>query len=67
MHKLVEVSLGGKLNLAPIPPNPQRILDIGTGTGVWAIEMGVAAPLRLLTLEWANNWHCVNRRQISEC
>ena len=20
--------------------NPQRILDIGTGTGIWAIEMG---------------------------
>lgn len=41
MHKLVEVSLGGKLNLAPIPAQPQRILDIGTGTGVWAIEMGM--------------------------
>lgn len=41
MHKLVEVTLGGKLNLAPIPKNPQRILDIGTGTGLWAIEMGM--------------------------
>ena len=44
MHKLVEVSLGGKLNLAPIPENPQRILDIGTGTGIWAIEMGDRFP-----------------------
>ena len=43
MHKLTEVSLGGKLNLAPIPPDPQRILDIGTGTGIWAMEMGMAA------------------------
>lgn len=41
MHKLVEVSLGGKWNLAPIPVQPQRILDIGTGTGIWAIEMGM--------------------------
>lgn len=43
MHKLVEVSLGGKLNLAPVPVlvNPMRILDIGTGTGIWAIEMGM--------------------------
>ena len=49
MHKLVEVTLGGKLNLAPIRPDIQRILDIGTGTGMWAIEMGMAAPLRLLT------------------
>ena len=48
MHKLVEVSLGGKLNLAPIPSDLQRILDIGTGTGLWAIEMGVEAPPRLL-------------------
>ena len=40
MHKLTEVTLGGKLNLAPVPSNPQRILDIGTGTGIWAMEMG---------------------------
>lgn len=40
MHKLTEVTLGGKLNLAPIPEKPKRILDIGTGTGIWAIEMG---------------------------
>lgn len=39
MHKLVEVSLGGKFNLAPMK-NLRRILDIGTGTGIWAIEMG---------------------------
>ncbi|KAL8874547.1 MAG: hypothetical protein Q9174_000134 [Haloplaca sp. 1 TL-2023] len=38
MHKLTEVSLGGKLNLAPIPKNAKRILDIGTGTGIWAME-----------------------------
>jgi ubiquinone/menaquinone biosynthesis C-methylase UbiE len=25
--------LGGKLFLAPIRDNPQRVLDIGTGTG----------------------------------
>ena len=40
MHKLTEVILGGKLNLAPVPRNPDRILDIGTGTGIWAMEMG---------------------------
>ncbi|KAI4289606.1 MAG: hypothetical protein L6R35_001117 [Caloplaca aegaea] len=44
MHKLTEVTLGGKLNLAPIPENPKRILDIGTGTGIWAIEMGDKFP-----------------------
>jgi methylase of polypeptide subunit release factors len=38
-HMMVLVS-GGQLHLAPIGENPQRILDIGTGTGIWAIEMG---------------------------
>ena len=41
MHKLTEVTLGGKLNLAPIMKSPQRILDVGTGTGIWAMEMGM--------------------------
>lgn len=38
MFKLV---LDGKLFLAPIGSNPQRVLDLGCGTGMWAIEMGV--------------------------
>ncbi|KAL9000018.1 MAG: hypothetical protein Q9169_001263 [Polycauliona sp. 2 TL-2023] len=44
MHRLTEVSLGGKLNLAPIPSDAKRILDIGTGTGIWAIETGDKYP-----------------------
>ncbi|KAN0072702.1 S-adenosyl-L-methionine-dependent methyltransferase [Elaphomyces granulatus] len=32
--------LENRLFLAPIDPDGMRILDIGTGTGVWAIEMG---------------------------
>ncbi len=31
------------MNLAPITKEPQRILDIGTGTGIWAIEMGMSS------------------------
>ncbi|KAI4140680.1 MAG: hypothetical protein L6R39_005688 [Caloplaca ligustica] len=50
MHKLTEVSLGGRLNLAPIPKDPKRILDIGTGTGIWAIEMGKLLAQNLLIL-----------------
>ena len=30
---------GGALHRAPLQ-TPQRILDIGTGTGRWAIDMG---------------------------
>ena len=40
MHKMTEVALGGKLHLAPIMKRPRRILDLGTGTGIWAVEMG---------------------------
>jgi len=33
-------TLHNELFIAPIP-NPQNILDIGTGTGIWAIEVGM--------------------------
>jgi len=36
--------LGGKLFLAPIGEHPQRILDLGTGTGRWAIDVGDMYP-----------------------
>ncbi|KAK3694257.1 S-adenosyl-L-methionine-dependent methyltransferase, partial [Podospora appendiculata] len=38
-HSMVKM-LCGQLYFAPIGKNPQEILDIGTGTGIWAIEMG---------------------------
>ncbi len=39
-HHMTKLLLDGKLHLAPIGSNPQRILDLGTGTGIWAIDMG---------------------------
>jgi ubiquinone/menaquinone biosynthesis C-methylase UbiE len=32
--------LEGNLHLAPISSNPHNVLDIATGTGLWAIEFG---------------------------
>lgn len=43
-HHIQTLSLGGELHLAPIGDSPQRILDIGTGTGIWAIDMGDKYP-----------------------
>lgn len=36
-HAMVVNLCGGKLHFAPLE-NPQKIIDLGTGTGVWAID-----------------------------
>ncbi len=40
MFQMMSIALDGKLHLAPLKPNPQRILELATGTGLWAITMG---------------------------
>jgi hypothetical protein len=32
------MTCSGKLFFAPICENPHKILDLGTGTGTWAID-----------------------------
>lgn len=44
MHHLFTLIINGELHVAPIGENPQRILDLGTGTGIWAIEMADMYP-----------------------
>ena len=39
-HHIALLHLDGELYLAPIGEKPSRILDLGTGTGIWAIDMG---------------------------
>jgi methylase of polypeptide subunit release factors len=38
VHHEYSLLLEGKLHLAPVDPNAQRVLDLGTGTGIWAID-----------------------------
>ena len=48
-HEMVLTIMKRKLFLAPIGPSPQRVIDIGTGTGIWAIDFGKPCdPSRLL-------------------
>jgi hypothetical protein len=40
LHHCLLLRTDGKLHYAPIDPNLQRVLDLATGTGIWAIDMG---------------------------
>lgn len=43
LQHAISLRLFGGLSLAPIS-NPEHVLDIGTGTGIWAIEFGRCMP-----------------------
>lgn len=63
-HDLIKTRLGSKLALAPLPPNPQRVIDLGTGVGLWAIEMGkiLLSIIRVASFYWRLSviWRCQN-------
>ncbi|KAL3476170.1 S-adenosyl-L-methionine-dependent methyltransferase [Aspergillus californicus] len=42
-HHIFMILLDGELHVSPLK-DPQRILDLGTGTGIWAIEMADKYP-----------------------
>ncbi|KAM0368717.1 hypothetical protein ACHAPK_006376, partial [Fusarium culmorum] len=44
VHHIYSLILDEKLHLAPIDKNPQRVLDLGTGTGIWAIDFADEHP-----------------------
>jgi methylase of polypeptide subunit release factors len=44
-HHLCLTLLDDKLHLAPLPTDrPLRILDVGTGTGIWAMDIADQYP-----------------------
>ncbi|PMD59828.1 uncharacterized protein K444DRAFT_612901 [Hyaloscypha bicolor E] len=38
----------GGLHFAPIRENPQNIVDLGTGTGIWALDIADKYPSALV-------------------
>ena len=42
-HHVMKLLCNNHLHLAPLE-NPQRILDLGTGTGIWVMEMADQYP-----------------------
>ncbi|CCX06893.1 Similar to mRNA 3' acc. no. Q4IPA4 [Pyronema omphalodes CBS 100304] len=43
-HEAMTMILGGNLHKAPLD-HPQRILDVGTGTGIWCVDMADTYPM----------------------
>jgi methylase of polypeptide subunit release factors len=46
-HHMVKLVNDGRLFFAPIH-SPKRILDIGTGSGIWPIEMGASSSCHIV-------------------
>lgn len=47
-HEIMTELLGGDLYNAPIGDTPHMILDVGTGTGIWACEMAEKFPMAVV-------------------
>ncbi|KAF2755447.1 S-adenosyl-L-methionine-dependent methyltransferase [Pseudovirgaria hyperparasitica] len=43
-HHAFRLTLGGALYLSPIPDDVQSVLDVGCGTGIWAIDFADEHP-----------------------
>ena len=57
-----KVTFGGKIHLSPLK-NPGRVLDIGTGTGIWAIEFGRQRSLHPRTITDSHTRRSVPQRR----
>jgi ubiquinone/menaquinone biosynthesis C-methylase UbiE len=43
-HEMWKLTLDGALSMVPFEKTPESVLDIGTGTGIWAIEFAQEYP-----------------------
>lgn len=47
VHEMTLAIMDRKLYLAPLK-SPQRVIDLGTGTGIWAIDFGMCQHRNVL-------------------
>lgn len=59
VHHIYSLVMQGKLHTAPISDNPQRVLDLGTGTGIWAIDFAEWA-MTPASSKWRQITHSIN-------
>ncbi|KAK8169402.1 S-adenosyl-L-methionine-dependent methyltransferase [Phyllosticta citrichinensis] len=43
-HHMMRILLDDRLHLAPLQTDPQRVLDVGCGTGIWSIDFADENP-----------------------
>ncbi|KAL1633551.1 hypothetical protein SLS58_011035 [Diplodia intermedia] len=43
-HHICNLTMDGRLHLAPIDPRKLHVLDVGTGTGLWAVDFADQNP-----------------------
>ena len=57
-HKLFQVARNELLHQAPLIPNYDgpRVLDLGTGTGIWAIDMAESVQRTQWTYRYADKY-----------
>jgi ubiquinone/menaquinone biosynthesis C-methylase UbiE len=44
LHHIYLLLLGGELHQAPVSKNAHRVLDLGIGTDIWAIQFSESVP-----------------------
>jgi ubiquinone/menaquinone biosynthesis C-methylase UbiE len=49
MHHIFRLLLSDRLYISPLPSSPLHVLDIGTGTGIWAIDFATEHPSSIVT------------------
>lgn len=52
LHAMMLEATDGRLFYAPLGDYPQKIIDLGTGTGIWALESMRARDRHLYVRAW---------------